>query len=150
VHLSERSEGRVRLRRGRLRVRYRLRRDDADALRFGIARAADIHFAAGAREAYPQLGRVPAIRNGEQTALVEEARLGPGDLRLEAFHPMGTARMGADPRTSVVGPSGESHGLPGLWVADASTFPTAVRVNPMVTIMATARRTAGELAGRLA
>lgn len=150
VHLSERSEGRVRLSGGRLRIRYRLSPDDGAALRFGIARAADIHFAAGAREAYPQLGRVPALRPGEQGPLVEHARVGPGHLRLEGFHPMGTARMGSDPGASVVSPSGESHEVPGLWVADASLFPTAVRVNPMVTIMACARRVAGVLAERLA
>ncbi len=150
VHLSERSEGRVTLRGGRLRVRYRLRRDDAAQLRFGIARAADVLFAAGAREVYPQIGRVPALRSGQQAALVENARVGPGALRLEAFHPMGTARMGTDTRTSVVGPTAESHEVPGLYVADSSIFPTAVGVNPMVTIMACARRVAGTVADRLA
>jgi choline dehydrogenase-like flavoprotein len=150
VHLSERSEGRVTRSGGRLRVRYRLRRDDASQLRFGIARAADVLFAAGAREVYPQIGRVPALRSGQQTALVENARVGPGALRLEAFHPMGTARMGTDTRSSVVGPTGESHEVPGLHVADASIFPTAVGVNPMVTIMACSRHLAGSLAERLA
>lgn len=149
VHLSERSEGRLRIRGGRLRIRYRLRSDDAAAIRFGIARAADIHFAAGAREAYPQLGRVPAVRPGQQGELVERARVRPGQLRLEGFHPMGTARMGADPDASVVAPSGECHDLAGLWVTDASLFPTAVKVNPMVTIMACARRVAAALAERL-
>jgi choline dehydrogenase-like flavoprotein len=150
VHLSERSEGRVSRSGGRLRIRYRLRRDDATALRFGIARAADVLFAAGAREVYPQIGRLPALRSGQQTALVESARGGPGALRLEAFHPMGTARMGTDAGSSVVGTTGESHDVPGLFVADASVFPTAVRVNPMVTIMAFSRRVAVGLADRLA
>ena len=149
VHLSERSEGRLRISGGRTRIRYRLRADDAAAIRYGIARAADVHFAAGASEVYPQLGRVPALRAGEQGPLVEHARLSPGQLRLEAFHPMGTARMGADASASVVAPSGESHEIPGLYVADASLFPTAVGVNPMVTIMAFARRVAAGLAERL-
>jgi choline dehydrogenase-like flavoprotein len=151
VHRSDRSEGRVTVgRSGRARIRYRLQAADADAVRFGIARAADIHFAAGARQAYPQLGRVPALSAGEQEQLVERARVGPGELRLEAFHPMGTARMGSDERASVVAPSGEAHDVPGPYIADASVFPTAVRVNPMVTIMACARRVAAGLAGRLA
>jgi choline dehydrogenase-like flavoprotein len=63
---------------------------------------------------------------------------------------MGTARMGADPRTSVVGPGGETHDVPGLYVADASLLPTSLSVNPMVTIMACARRVATGLARRLA
>jgi choline dehydrogenase-like flavoprotein len=150
VHLSERSEGRLRISGGRTRIRYRLRADDAAAIRYGIARAADVHFAAGASEVYPQLGRVPSLRAGEQGPLVEHARVPPGQLRLEAFHPMGTARMGADASASVVAPSGESHEVHGLYVADASLFPTAVGVNPMITIMAFARRVAAGLAERLA
>ena len=62
---------------------------------------------------------------------------------------MGTARMASDPGASVVGPSGESHDVPGLYVADASVFPTAVKVNPMITIMACARKVAAGLAERL-
>ncbi|MCD6728235.1 MAG: GMC family oxidoreductase [Solirubrobacteraceae bacterium] len=148
VHLSERSEGRVRLRGGTLRASYRLRGDDAAALRFGIARAADIHFAAGAREVYPQVAGIPTLRPGEQGAL-ERDDIPVSALRLEGFHPMGTARMGADPRHSVVAPSGECHDVPGLYVADASIFPTSVKANPMLAIMACARRIAGEIAQRL-
>jgi len=150
VHLSDRSEGRVTLNGSRSRIRYRLTEDDAAALRFGIARAADVHFAAGAREVYPQAGRVAVLEPGEQVSKIEQARLRPGELRLEAFHPMGTARMGSDPRASVVSPSGETHDVPGLYVADASLFPSSLRVNPMVTIMAFARRIAAGLARELA
>jgi choline dehydrogenase-like flavoprotein len=145
VHLSERSEGRVQ---SSGRVTYRLRDDDARELVYGIARAADLLFAAGAVEVYPQIHGVPRLAPGEQTALAD-GRFGPGDLRLEAFHPLGTARMGADAGEAVVAPSGETHDLPGLWVADASLMPTSLKVNPMVTVMACARHVAGELAERL-
>jgi choline dehydrogenase-like flavoprotein len=146
VHLSDRSEGRVQ----RSRITYRLTEDDAATLRFGIARAADVHFAAGAREVYPQIGRVGTLRPGEQERTIEQGRFRSHELRLEAFHPMGTARMGSDPRRSVVAPSGQTHDVPGLWVADGSLFPTSLRVNPMVTIMAFARRVAASLATELA
>jgi choline dehydrogenase-like flavoprotein len=149
VHLSDRSEGRLRVRGGALRIGYKLSDEDARRLRFGIARAADIHFAAGAREVYPQLGSLSVLSAGEQRQ-VEEGRFRPGDLRLEAFHPMGTVRMGSDPRRSVVAPNGQAHDLPGLHVADASVFPTSLRVNPMLTVMACARRIARELAGEIA
>jgi choline dehydrogenase-like flavoprotein len=150
VHLSDRSQGRVSLARsGRLKIGYKLTDDDAAALRFGIARAADVHFAAGAREVYPQVGRVAVLRQGEQTPLVEQARFHPGELRLEAFHPMGTTRMGRDPRTSVVAPSGETHDVRGLYIADSGLFPTSLRVNPMITIMAVARRIAAGIPDRL-
>jgi choline dehydrogenase-like flavoprotein len=150
VHLSERSEGRVGLtRKGALRVTYDLRSDDADTIRFGIARAADIHFAAGAEEVYPHVGRVSVLAPGEQAQRVEHARVRPSALRLEAFHPMGTARMASDPSASVVGPSGEAHDVAGLHVVDASLFPTSLKVNPMITIMACARHIATGLAERL-
>src|SRR5690349_4777257 len=150
VHLSDRSEGRVALRGRRSRITYRLTDDDAAALRFGIARAADVHFAAGAREVYPQIGRVGTLRPGEQERVIDQGRFRPHELRLEAFHPMGTARMGSDPKRSVVAPSGQTHDVPGLWIADGSLFPTSLRVNPMVTIMAFARRVAASLATELA
>jgi choline dehydrogenase-like flavoprotein len=146
VHLSDRSEGRVSAGGGRARITYKLTRDDAAALRFGIARAADVHFAAGASEVYPQVGRVSVLRPGEQTPLVEQGRFHPGEMRLEGFHPMGTTRMGREPRTSVVAPSGEAHDVPGLYVADSGLFPTSLRVNPMITIMAVARRIAAGIA----
>ena len=50
--------------------------------------------------------------------------------------------MGADPQASVADPRGELHDTKGVWVGDASAFPTAVGVNPMVSIMALAHRTA--------
>jgi choline dehydrogenase-like flavoprotein len=150
VHMSEReSRGRVRARGGRMRVGYRLSDDDAQAIRYGIARAADIHFAAGAVEVYPQLAGLPVVGRDEGSAQIERARLRARDLRLEAFHPMGTARMGADPGRSVVSPAGETHDVAGLYIVDASIFPTSLRVNPMITIMACARRMATGIAERL-
>ncbi|HEY1594532.1 MAG TPA: GMC family oxidoreductase [Thermoleophilaceae bacterium] len=149
VHLSDRSEGRVALSGGGARITYKLTKDDAATLRFGIARAADVHFAAGATEVYPQVGRVSVLKPGEQTPLVEQGRFHPGEMRLEGFHPMGTTRMGRDPRTSVVSPSGETHDVPGLYVADSGLFPTSLRVNPMITVMAVARRVAAGVADGL-
>ena len=62
VHLSDRSSGRVGLAGdGSLRVTYRLTDEDAERLVFGIARAAEIHFAAGATEVYPQIAGIPTI-----------------------------------------------------------------------------------------
>jgi choline dehydrogenase-like flavoprotein len=150
VHLSDRSAGRVgRTRDGSLRVTYRLTPEDARTLCYGIARAAEIHFAAGAREVYPQIGGVPTIPRGRVADF--EARTFPAAaLRLEAFHPMGTARIGADPATSVVGPDGAAHGLDRLYIADASLLPTSLGVNPMMTIIAFASRISGEIAAAVA
>jgi choline dehydrogenase-like flavoprotein len=148
VHLSDRSRGRVGLAGdGSLRITYRLTRDDAARLAFGIARAAELFYAAGAREVYPQIGGLPVVsRNGipELDASPPPARR----LRLEAFHPLGTARMDADPARGVVDTDGAVHGYESLLVADGSLFPSSIGVNPMMTIIAMAANVARQLAER--
>jgi choline dehydrogenase-like flavoprotein len=141
VHLTDTSSGRVRLRAGGARLSYRLNRADASTLGFGIARAAEMLFAAGAREVYPQVAGLTTIRPGGQRAIEEGIK--PPQLRLEAFHPMGTAALGV-----VTELDGQLRDLPGAYVADASLLPTALGVNPMLTIIAMSRRIARGLADR--
>jgi choline dehydrogenase-like flavoprotein len=62
---------------------------------------------------------------------------------------MASCRMGASARTSVVDQDHQVWGIPGLYVADASTFPASSGVNPMLTIMAMAHRAAAVIAARL-
>jgi choline dehydrogenase-like flavoprotein len=131
---------------GALRAAYSLNAEDACKVAFGIARAAEIHFAAGATEVYPNIPRVPVLKPGD-LAQFESTRFKASELRLEAFHPMGTARISADPRRGVCAPDGSVNGTPGLYVADASLFPTAPGVNPMMTIIAFAKQVSREVAG---
>jgi choline dehydrogenase-like flavoprotein len=149
VHLSDHSSGRVRLAGdGSLRLSYRLTSDEARTITFGIARAAEIFFAAGAREVYPQVSGNPVIRPGG-VAEFEASPPRPSELRLEAFHPMGTAAMGDDGGRAVTTTEGAVRGTEGLYVADASLLPTSLGVNPMMTVIACASRVAERLAGRL-
>jgi choline dehydrogenase-like flavoprotein len=62
-------------------------------------------------------------------------------------HPCGTLRMGRAPGTSVTDGGGRVWGLPNLWVADASVFPTSMGVNPSLTIAAHALRVAQDITG---
>jgi choline dehydrogenase-like flavoprotein len=145
VQLTDESSGRVGIARdGSIRASYRLTDEDARKVVFGIARAAEVHFAAGASEVYPNIGRAPVLRPGEVTGF-EATRFKPSELRLEAFHPMGTARI-ASPGEGVCDARGAVRGLDGLYVADASLFPTAASVNPMMTIIAFAKRVSAEVA----
>jgi len=57
--------------------------------------------------------------------------------------------MDNDPRAGVVDASHEVHGSPGVYVVDASVFPSSPAVNPQLAIMALATRAAGILANRL-
>ncbi len=61
-------------------------------------------------------------------------------------HLGGTARMGSDPRHSVVNADCRSWDIPNLWVCDGSVFPTVGGVNPALTIQTIAVRTADRIA----
>lgn len=63
-------------------------------------------------------------------------------------HPMGTCRMGDDPAVSVVDPDGQVWGQPGIYVADASAFPSSLGINPALTVAANALRVAENIVGQ--
>jgi len=89
-------------------------------------------------------------RGDNLEAFIERARRLPpraGGIQLFAAHQMGSCRMGADPQTSVANPYGELHDTPGVWIGDASAFPTPSGTNPMISIMALAHRTAEAITG---
>ena len=62
---------------------------------------------------------------------------------------MGTTRMGTDPKISVVDPELRVHGVPNLFMAGASVFPTSGCANPTFTIVALSIRLARRLAARV-
>jgi choline dehydrogenase-like flavoprotein len=111
---------------------------------------ARLHEAAGAREIVGMAAGLPRWRRGDDLeafiARLQRIPLRFGGHRLFAAHQMGTARMGADPATSVADPHGQLHDTPGVWVGDASAFPSASGTNPMISIMALAHRTAEAIA----
>ena len=63
----------------------------------------------------------------------------------DTCHLNGTARMGDDPRASVVNADCRSWDIPNLWICDGSVFPTVGGVNPSLTIQAIACRTADRI-----
>jgi choline dehydrogenase-like flavoprotein len=128
-------------------IRYDLHRDDAARFQRGFLALAEIFFAAGAREVVVPVAGVPTLRDGDLEPL-RRARVRPRDLSLMAFHPLGTARAGADPAAAVVDTDLRLHGVEGVHVADGSVVPTSLGVNPQVTIMALATRLADHLLGR--
>jgi choline dehydrogenase-like flavoprotein len=104
-----------------------------------------LHHAGGAGEIMPLATGMPRWRPGDDLErFIERCQRIPlraGGYRLFSAHQMGTCRMGKDSATSVAGPEGELHDTPGVWIGDASAFPTSSGTNPMITIMALARRT---------
>jgi choline dehydrogenase-like flavoprotein len=57
--------------------------------------------------------------------------------------------MSADPKLGVTGVDGAVHGVDGLYVADASLFPSSLGVNPMMTVSAMSAHVARGLASAL-
>jgi choline dehydrogenase-like flavoprotein len=72
-------------------------------------------------------------------------RTQPGGGLSAGQHQAGTLRMGNDPATSITDPSGRVHGYDNLWVSDGSVHVTNGGVNPVLTILALAFRTAENL-----
>jgi len=135
--VSDDATGRVLELAGRPLVYYRLSDRDLGRFRSGIEKLRLLFEAAGAHEVLLPLA--PGVRP-------QGARR--RDLRLMAFHPLGTARADASPERGVVGADLQLHDAPGVYVADGSVIPGALGVNPQLTIMALATHLAFELLER--
>jgi choline dehydrogenase-like flavoprotein len=120
---------------------------DVERARRAVALLARMMFEAGASEVWPGLHGVPStLGSMDEVRLIERV---PADPRLFSFistHLFGAARMGPDPRASVVGPDFQSHEVADLYVVDSSVFPTNLGVNPQHSIMAMSRLAATRLA----
>ena len=134
--VSDSSRGRVHLVAGRPVIRYDLADADLAKMRAGLARTQQLLQAAGAREVFLPLP--PGVK---------PRGAGRRDLKLLAFHPLGTARADARPAHGVTDGDLAVHGMRGLYIADGSVVPSALGVNPQLTIMALATRLAFHLLG---
>ena len=127
---------------------------DQRIFRRGLVELVKLHEAAGAEEITTFHRTLEPWRRDsgepiEQYAeRVRSASLEPYEHATFSLHHMGSARMGKDPATSVADPWGELHDTPGVWIGDASGFPSASGTNPMLTTMALALRTAEAIAAR--
>jgi choline dehydrogenase-like flavoprotein len=99
-------------------ITFSLHDNDKKMIAFGKEKVKEVMWAAGAEE------------------VVQEARYA---------HLVGAARMGSDPRTSVVNSFGQAHDIANLFIMDGSVFPTQGSANPGLTIQALAARTADYL-----
>ena len=119
-------------------------------LKLAVEQLVRVHEAAGAREIVGSGLRAPDWTRGDDLetfiGVLNDLAIVPREYVTFSAHQMGSCRMGRDPQTSVANPWGELHDTPGVWVGDASAFPSASGTNPMATIMALARRTAHAIA----
>ena len=131
-------------------VRYEPTADDLAKAQEALALICDMMFTAGATEVYPGLGHVPEVlTDPRQVEDLRRAKLRRGDFHFMASHLFGTACAGADRSRSVVGPDLQSHDVRGLYVMDASIFPTNMGVNPQHSIMTLVWRATERLAEQM-
>ncbi|XP_058762998.1 long-chain-alcohol oxidase FAO4A-like [Vicia villosa] len=131
-------------------ISYKIKDVDRDNLNKGIEKVLRILAAAGAEEigTHNNKGRslnVKKVSYNEFEKFVKEESSRPlTDLSTPicSAHQMGSCRMGVNPKESVVNQMGETWEVEGLYLADSSVFPTALGVNPMVTVQAIAYCTA--------
>lgn len=100
------------------KITFNLHDNDKKLIDFGKKKVMDVMRAAGAEE------------------VIQEMRFA---------HLVGAARMGSDPRTSVVDKFGRTHDISNLFICDGSIMPTQGSANPGLTIQALAARTADYL-----
>jgi choline dehydrogenase-like flavoprotein len=130
-------------------VTYNLDPRDVSLMHDAMVHAAEMCHAAGARRIYPfVVGHTPLDSAADLEAFRRE-RLAPSDFVWTSYHPLGTCRMGRDPKTSVVDLDHAVHDVPGLYVVDGSTVRGPIGVNPQMTIMAMATRAAARISERI-
>jgi choline dehydrogenase-like flavoprotein len=152
VQVRARAHGRVRRDIfGVPRISYSMSAEDVATLKLAITRLAEMMFAAGAREVMPGVFGIPErVRSFDEMRAIADVPNDPRYFHCILSHLFGTATMGTDPRASVVAPDGQAHDLAGLYVADASVFPTNMGVNPQHSISAIAWLTAERIANQRA
>ncbi|EEP78097.1 conserved hypothetical protein [Uncinocarpus reesii 1704] len=149
---------------GRCRIKYTPSSYDRKNMLEGVIASAKIAYVSGAKEIRTTCHSIPPfVRPKDPAGSVEEGinnaafkawiqQFQQGDplptwaCSFASAHQMGTCRMGTSSWKSVVNPLGQVWGTEGLYVMDASVFPSASGVNPMVTNMAISDWTSRRLA----
>lgn len=134
---------------GRTLIRYDVTPRVRQAFTAGAAGLAELFLRGGADEVVLPVRGLGPIRTVAQARALLDRSFPARAFTAMGFHPLGTARMGASDRTSVVDFDHRVHGTRGLYVADGSVVPTSLGVNPQVTIMAFALRAADAIAADL-
>jgi choline dehydrogenase-like flavoprotein len=147
--IEDTARGSVREVMGQPVIRYSLTDADVAHVKRAMDVLAQVFFAGGATRVHTPIAGFDTLSSPRDLDAFRRAKLSPWDLDLSAYHPLGTARMGVDPATSVVGADHQTHDVRSLYVVDGAAVPSSLGVNPQVTIMAMATRAAEKIAAAL-
>ncbi|AKT43663.1 GMC family oxidoreductase N-terminal domain-containing protein [Chondromyces crocatus] len=147
VQVRGEAEGRVRSGLLGPAIRYTPAPEDMERIRRGARILCEMHLEAGAERVYPGVhGGPEVVTSARELVKLDDLPVDPRAWSLIISHVFGTCRMSRDERGGVVGHDFGVHGLKGLWVVDASIFPTTPGVNPQHSIMALAMLAAERIA----
>jgi choline dehydrogenase-like flavoprotein len=148
-----RSLGTVRARGGdslEPKLHWRFDPEDVRVMGRALWELARIHFAAGADKILPGVHGLPdELHSLEEARVLQTREWKPTDITSGSTHVFCTTRMHGDPTQGVVDPLGRCHDVENLYIADTGIFPRCTSVNPMLTGMALAHRTADAIRDRL-
>lgn len=131
----------------RPRIAYRPAPEWEGRLRRGLRHAAELYFAAGARQVAFSHERFEPLRSPDELVRIDALRIEPAITHLVSAHVQGTCRMSLDAATGVVDQDHRVHGFEDLYVVDASVMPTTASTHTMIPIMAMADRAAHRMLG---
>jgi choline dehydrogenase-like flavoprotein len=126
-----------------------MRETDRARMQRAMGILCEIFLEGGARSVLPGVSGAPEIRDRRDLERFRGTRWPAGRFEASAYHPLGTARMAASPKDGAIGPDHQTHEVRDLYVVDGAAVPTALGVNPQVTIMALALRAGSLLSDRL-
>jgi choline dehydrogenase-like flavoprotein len=130
-------------------ITYSVAPEDVDRMHRAMIRTAEMCLAAGATRLHPTAHKMRMLTGARDLDEFRKAKFSGGDIVWASYHPLGTCKMGRDPKASVVDTSHQAHDVPGLYIVDGSTVPGPLGVNPQLTIMAMATRAATKIAERV-
>jgi choline dehydrogenase-like flavoprotein len=131
---------------GNPKVVYNLAPKTIDDMARGMAILAKMWFSIGAKSVVTSHRDIPEIRTKADIPILKDAvRNNPDGLMLGSAHPQGGNKMGDNTDECVVDSDCKVYGFKNLYVCDASVFPTALGVNPQLTVMALATITANKI-----
>ncbi|MDF0682517.1 MAG: GMC family oxidoreductase, partial [Candidatus Nitrosocosmicus sp.] len=131
---------------GNPKLDYNLTNQTIDDMARGMAVVAKMWFDVGATSVITSHMDIPEIKTRADIPKIKDAvRSNPGGLLVGSAHPQGGNRMGDDLDHCVVDSDCKVLGFKNLYVGDASVFPTALGVNPQLTVMALATITADKI-----